>query len=118
LNDTNAAVRFHAATALGRIQEPGAVASLIEALDDQDLFARYAVFTALNRTGRANDTAWRIIAEGLEHSKPAIREGTLLAMRQTYQRSVVDALVKFIRNTAQPAATRAQALDVLAETAA
>jgi putative membrane-bound dehydrogenase-like protein len=115
LKDTNAAVRFHAATALGRIHELGAVASLIEDLDDPDLFARYAVFTALNRTGRANDTAWPIIAKGLEHAKPAVREGILLAMRQTYQRSVVDTLVKFIRNTAQPAATRAQALEVLAE---
>ena len=115
LKDTNAAVRFHAATALGRIHEPGAVASLIEDLDDPDLFARYAVFTALNRTGRENDTAWPVIAKGLEHAKPAVREGILLAMRQTYQRSVVDALVKFIRNTAPPAATRAQALEVLAE---
>src|SRR6185369_644990 len=115
LKDTNAAVRFHAATALGRIHELGAVTSLIEDLDDPDLFARYAVFTALNRTGRANDTAWPIIAKGLEHAKPAVREGILLAMRQTYQRSVVDSLVKFIRNTAQPAATRAQALETLAE---
>ncbi|MEO8426441.1 MAG: PVC-type heme-binding CxxCH protein [Verrucomicrobiota bacterium] len=115
LKDTNATVRFYAATALGRIHEPGAVTSLTAALDDPDLFARYAVFTALNRTGRANDTAWPIIAKGLEHSKSAVREGTLLAMRQTYQRSVVDALVKFIRNFAQPAPTRAQALEVLAE---
>ena len=55
------------------------------------------------------------MAKGLESAKPAVREGTLLAMRATYEEPVVDALVKFVGHQSQPADTRANALEVLAE---
>ncbi len=96
LKDPDATVRFHAATALGRVGEPASVASLLAALTEKDLFARYAVFTALNRTGRASG-AWTEIVRGLESTDPMIREGTLFAIRETYDERLVKALVALPR---------------------
>ena len=49
---------LRAATALGRIGDAQAVPLLIDKLTEKDLFARFAVFTALNRIGRHRPTAW------------------------------------------------------------
>ncbi|MBI3418444.1 MAG: HEAT repeat domain-containing protein [Verrucomicrobia bacterium] len=128
LKDTDAAVRLEAATAIGRIQNQKArtftagetpnetvIPKLVEALEEPDRFVRHAIFSALHRIGRADFENWATIAKGLENAKPTVRQGTLLALRETYEEPVVDAFVKFIGNQAQPADSRASALEVLAE---
>jgi putative membrane-bound dehydrogenase-like protein len=96
LQDPDASVRFHAATALGRIADPGSVAPLLAALTDKDLFARYATFTGLNRIGRATGQ-WSDVLRGLSNSDPAVREGTLFAIRETYDERLVRALIALDR---------------------
>jgi putative membrane-bound dehydrogenase-like protein len=115
LKDDDLSVRFRAATALGRIGDAGTVPALRDALAEKDVFTRYAVFTALNRIGRADAKAWPEIARGLASDQPAIREGTLFALRETYQPGVVDALAAAVRETSGPAEARAAALGALAE---
>jgi len=66
LNDSDAAVRFRAATALGRIGNAAAAAPLVRNLDEKDLFARYSMFKALNLIGRENPAAWAPIVAGIE----------------------------------------------------
>jgi HEAT repeat protein len=87
LRDPDAAMRFQAATALGRIGDAGAVPALLAALDEADPFARYAAWTALRRIG-----AWEETARGLDSPNPKVREGTLFAMRETYDEGVVRVL--------------------------
>ena len=113
--DPDAMIRFRAATALGRIGDAAAVPSLSAALDEKDFFTRYAVFTALNRIGRGDPAAWPSIASGLRADNPQIREGTLFAMRETYDPLNVGALADFVESTNAPAEARAQALAELAE---
>ena len=97
LRDEDASIRFQAATALGRLGDIASVPSLLQSLDEKDYFARYAAFTALNRIGRADPAAWTAIARGLESDRPAIREGTIFAMRDTHEDVVVAALSSAVR---------------------
>ena len=115
LKDDDAAVRFQAATALGRIGDAGTVPALAADLNDKDLFARYAVFTALNHIGKADAQAWPAILQGLDSADPAVREGTLFAVRETYADGVVKALAAYVSDAKKPAATRAAAVQALAE---
>ncbi|HXX93339.1 MAG TPA: HEAT repeat domain-containing protein, partial [Planctomycetota bacterium] len=92
LKDSDASVRFQAATALGRIAHPVAIPGLQAALGETDLFARYAAIRAIDRIGRANSTAWADIVKGLASDQPRIREGTLFAIRETYEEPLVAAL--------------------------
>lgn len=115
LKDSDASVRFQAATTLGRMGGASAVVPLRAALEDKDEFSRYAAFTALNRIGRHDPSAWRAIVQGLESDRPAIREGTRFALRDTYQEPLVAALAGVARDFAKPAATRSEAVRLLAE---
>lgn len=115
LEDPDAAVRFQAATALGRIGDAAAVPALRDGLDEKDSFTRYAVFTALNRIGRARPDAWDSIAKGLQSAESSIRDGTLLAMRETYETPVVTALATAARSRALPPEARAAVLEGLAQ---
>ncbi len=135
LKGPDASIRFQAATALGRIARPltlpsppsdggegrvrgAAVPALVEVLDERDLFTRYAVFTALNRIGRAScdkRSAWRAVVKGLEHPRAAVREGTRLALRETYDESLAEVLSGLARDAARPAHARAAALSLLAQ---
>lgn len=92
LKDADLTVQFHAATALGRIGAASAIPALQSALAGKDLFARYAAFHALNRIGRASGSAWAQIVKGFESSDAAVREGTLFAVRETYDENLVRAL--------------------------
>ncbi len=94
LSDVDASVRFHAATALGRVGAVRAIPALKQALSEKYLFPRFAVFTALNRIGRSDPSAWAAIAEGLEDPIPAVREGVLFALRDTYDTALVAALLE------------------------
>src|SRR5882672_7687006 len=98
LQDADLTVQFHAATALGRIGAAAAIPALQESLKGKDLFARYAAFHALNRIGRANSSAWGDIVKGLESPDPAVREGTLFALRDTYEEPLAAALAKAPRS--------------------
>jgi putative membrane-bound dehydrogenase-like protein len=104
LEDEDLSVRFHAATALGRIGAASAIPALQASLDGKDLFARYAAFHALNRIGRADSSAWPEIVKGLESPNPAIREGTLFALRETYEEPLVSALARAPRSAESIAA--------------
>jgi putative heme-binding domain-containing protein len=97
LKDPDATVRFHAATALGRIGALCSVEHLVNALSEKDLFVRYAVFTALNRTGRRTPV-WGAILQGLKSDDPLIREGTLFAIRETYDEKLAEALAALPRS--------------------
>jgi HEAT repeat protein len=94
LKETDASVRFQAATALGRIGDSNPVPGLIAALDDADLFARFATFTALNRIGRIDPSSWPTIATGLGSNNRRIREGVEFAFRETYDAQLVRELCR------------------------
>jgi len=114
LKHPDAGVRFQASTALGRIADRSSVSALIEALDERDPFARYAAFTALNRIGRADPTAWRAIIGGLAHPEAEVREGVRMALRATESEPLVRALADFAGDGAPPADARADALRLVA----
>ncbi len=113
LRDPDASVRFQAATALGRIGDPSSVSSLLPALEEPDLFTRYAVFTALNRIGTNAPTAWATIVSGLESNSARVREGTRFAAGQTYDGSLLKALVSLFHDTGKSTSTRQAALDLI-----
>ncbi len=115
LKDSNLEIRFRAATALGRIGDIAAVPDLISALDERDLFTRYSVFTALNRIGKSDTNSWTAIAAGLQSTNATVRQGTLFAMRETYDDQNVKALAAFVASMQWPAESRAQVLTNLAE---
>ena len=108
-------VRFQAATALGRIGDLQGVSGLLPALDETDLFARYASFTALNRIGRSEPRAWPAIAMGLDSDKAAIREAALFAFRGAYEVGAVEALASYAANPQKPSAVRKAVAKVLAD---
>jgi putative membrane-bound dehydrogenase-like protein len=107
-----ASLRFQAATALGRIRDPGAIPSLMAALDQTDLFARFAAFTALNDLGRAHPEVWREIAAGLSSTNVRVREATAFALRETEDGQLVTVLASLAQSS-RDAATREAALHLL-----
>ncbi len=110
---TNAALRFRASTALGRIGDRAAVPALMKELDQKDLFARYAAFVALRRIGLADPKAWPEIVEGFSSTNPAIREGVGFAVRETYEPALVKAMADFSSRANVPLATRTNVLGLL-----
>lgn len=92
LKDPDPAMRFKAATALGRAG--GTVAPLAAALEDSDPFVRFASWTALRRIGLADATLWPEIARGLQSPSAAVRQGTVFALREVHDVRVVEALPK------------------------
>jgi putative heme-binding domain-containing protein len=108
-------VRFQVATALGRIADPASIPELLDTLADEDAFVRHATFGALHRIGQSSPPAWAAIGRGLRSDRPPIREGTLFAMRETYQEPVIRVLAAFVGDVEEPAPARAAALGVLAE---
>ena len=116
-SDTDRSVRFQAATALGRIGQPGAIDGLLASLDETDLFARYAGFTALNRIGKAQPQAWQEIAKGLASDKASVREGTLFAFRATYDPAALTALAQLAADKKQVGSARGTVLALVGELA-
>ncbi len=114
-NDADRSVRFHAATALGRIGDPAAIESLLAGLKEPDLFTRYATFTALNRIGKAQPKSWATIATGLASDQTPVREGTLFAFRETYDPAAIDALAGFAADAKKLGETRGAVLALLGE---
>jgi putative membrane-bound dehydrogenase-like protein len=113
--DSDQSVRFHAATALGHIGDPGAVDGLLASLTETDLFTRYASFTALGRIGRAQPQAWPAIAMGLTSDQKLVREGTLFAFRETYDATAVTALARVAVDSTKSGETRGAVLALLGE---
>jgi putative membrane-bound dehydrogenase-like protein len=89
-------VEFHAATAAGRLGQISAVPALLRSLMQKDDFVRFAAFTALNRIGRAHPEAWARILAGLEDAEARVREGTVFALRETFDASLVRSLIHWI----------------------
>lgn len=113
LHATNAALRFRASTALGRIGDRAAVPALMKELDQKDLFARYAAFFALRRIGLADPKAWPEIVDGLANTNAAIREGVMFAMRETYDPALARALAAFSARQNVPLAVRSNVFTLL-----
>ncbi len=110
----DASVRFHAATALGRIGDPAAIAALVDAGAEPDPFARHAVFVALRRIGEANPNAWIRIVGGLRHAEPRVRETCAFALRDVFDAALVDALGMAFGDAAGPVDARVRMLATLA----
>ena len=115
LKDPSPVIRFRAATALGRIGDGSVVPAMLPALEENDLFARYSVFKALNRIGRADGKAWGAIALGFQSKSAAVREGVDFALRETFDEKNVKALADYAAAKRNPPQARADALTVLAE---
>ena len=114
LQSDDASIRFQAATALGRGgNDATAIAALTDRLEDPDLFARYAAFTALNRIGRRVPGLWERITEGLSSDSERVRSGTLFALRNTYDPKLVEVLTRRAGSDRR-AEARALALTALA----
>ena len=106
-------IRFHAATALGRVGSPATIPALLHALNQSDLFARYAAFTALNQIGRAHPEAWKTIARELDNTNARVREAVSFALRDTEEIEVVTVLAEIVASSTNVAA-RESALGLLA----
>ena len=92
LMSEDASIRFHAATALGRVGGQGSVSSLLHVAADADSWVRYAVSKALNRIGSRDPGAWKLIVAAL--GNPSCREVAFNALRQTYDSSLLTALIE------------------------
>lgn len=117
LRHSNAAVRFRAATALGRIGDAASVPALMDSLDETDFFTHYAVFTALHRIGVANAAAWPAMLNGLASRDAAVREGVTFAMRETYDTGLVAALARSAADRNLPLTVRTNVFSLLASLA-
>jgi putative membrane-bound dehydrogenase-like protein len=113
LHEADASLRFHAAAALGRMGSAEAVPALVAVLGEPDDRVWYAVFTALNRIGRAHPEAWEAIAAGLRSAEGRVRQGGAFAIRDTYDARLVRAVALVARDEAAPAVARAAAVSVL-----
>lgn len=114
LTQPDASVRFHAATALGRLADTDSVPHLLAALDDRDRFTRHAVFTALNRIGRARPFAWSGMIQAFGHASDPVREGVRFAFRDTFDPWLVRELSNAATNRTLPPSIRTNALGALA----
>lgn len=108
-------IRFHAATAMGRLGRTNHLSLLIDRLSETDYFARYAVFHALNRIGRAKPEAWPEIVSALGF--PELRYGAALALRATWDTALLEALRNFANDPVQPAVARAEAVGLVGQMA-
>jgi putative heme-binding domain-containing protein len=113
LKSTDASIRFTTATALGRITDPDSIPDLLEALAQEDLFPRFAAFTALQRIGRAQPVTWPRIVAGLRHQETRIREGTRHALRDVFDLQLVEALTQSFHDPQASDFTRRAALETL-----
>src|SRR5207253_5700695 len=116
LKDTDASVRFHAVTALGRAVSVLSIPNLLQALADEDAFVRHASFRALNRIGGSNSQAWPQIVAGLTSAQRTVRDGTLFALRETWSEGLVAALAAQLRSETNTE-TRAAIVAALGEIA-
>lgn len=112
--NSDASVRREAATALGRLGDVNAALLLIAALDDSDLFARFAKFTALNRIGRRDPRVWGHLVRALETDRAELRQSASFAMRDTFDKALVERLAAAARDAHRPASAREAALGLLA----
>jgi putative membrane-bound dehydrogenase-like protein len=92
-------IAFQVATALGRIGDPTAISTLRvlsrkASLENASIFPRYAAWTAMNRIGRQNPSAWAEIAKGFSSMPPGESEAALFAFRETYVPEAVEVLSK------------------------
>ena len=60
------------------------VPALLIALEEQDSFTRYALFTALQQIGRADPAAWSPMFAALHHPNVGARDAVFLAMRDSF----------------------------------
>lgn len=115
LDHSPAEIRFGSAAALGRIADPAGIERLERTLDDEDGWVRYAAWTALRRMGSAHPEVWPQIGQGLWSDRPAVREGTLWALREAYDPAVAAVLASYLGDRRVSAARRAAILPVVLE---
>lgn len=113
LKESDPTIRFQAATALGRLGVSAGVPALLGALDEPEMFTRYAVFKALNRAGRADAKAWEPIVNALKTENARLREGAEFALRETYDPVLARNLWTMAVTESAPTQARAGALRLL-----
>jgi putative membrane-bound dehydrogenase-like protein len=114
LKDKDAAVRFQAATTLGRIGTTKSVPRLLNQLQESDFFAGYALFHSLNEIGRRQSEAWVQIAKAIENSDEGVRERAIFAMRETYDPALVAVLGRMVESKTASVKARIDALELAA----
>lgn len=115
LDHREPSIRFQAATALGRIGASNAVELLLPRLYEQDTFARFAVFHALNRIGRAHPVVWPDLVASLANGD--VRSAASHALRETWDTALLEALRNFASDPARPSPARAEAVTLIAQAA-
>ena len=100
---------MRAATALGRIGDPRAVAALCDALDESDVYARFATVQALRRLNR-----WSGALACLKSAKQPVRDTMLLALTGVYDQAAVEALCTAVVEVRDPG-FQVKAIEALAE---
>jgi putative heme-binding domain-containing protein len=115
LRDPDPSIRFAAATALGRLADPASVGPLLQALlaPETELWPRFAQFTALHRLGQAHSGSWQEIVDALRTQNAPARAVVALALRDTYDSRLADALITLLLDTLVAAEAREDALRLL-----
>jgi HEAT repeat protein len=98
LRDRDPAVRREAAIAVGRLADPRAVDPLLAALGDSDRFADWSIRTTIRRLGYPSRDA--MLSALLD---PRRREDALALAGESWSVPVVQALVKALKETPEPA---------------
>jgi putative heme-binding domain-containing protein len=114
LSSPDDSLRFHAATAIGRIGAPAAIPDLLHVLQQTNLFIHHAAFTALRRIGAAHPEAWASIVPGLASTNPSVANGTRFALRDQFDTRLAETLAAIVTNQSQSLPFRTNALLALA----
>jgi putative membrane-bound dehydrogenase-like protein len=113
--NNDSSVRFAVASAMGRNGDRRALAVLESLVTDKDPLVHFAAFTAINRIARQKPEVWKQIVGQLRFEDQPLRQGMLLAMRETYESKLVQELAKFASDAREPARARTLAMQALFE---
>lgn len=110
----DAGIRRAAATAMGRMGDMASGQRILASLDDSDLFARFAKFTALNRIGTRDPRLWTHVIRRLETERADLRATAAFAMRETYDEHLLDRLSLAVKDSRRTLVAREAALELIA----
>lgn len=110
----DAGIRRAVATAMGRMGDMASGQRILASLDDSDLFARFAKFTALNRIGARDPRLWTHVIRRLETDRADLRATAMFAMRETYDAQLLDRLTFAAHDAQRSLVAREAALELIA----
>ena len=91
LSDPHPNVRFLAAIALGKAEDPRDVVPLVKLLSDNndtDVYLRHGAVQGIYSIAKANEGAPEAIAKLSTHPSPAVRRGAVLVLRKLRHRGI------------------------------